>query len=197
MEDFAERTNSSAVTVGDTTVEATCAIRALSDVDLLRLKAIARVWARGLPDGLGWADVLNEAIARVLDGARRGPPGVPLLAFLSGVMRSICDDYWRRARRDLGLLVRFEDFVDLAGPAEESEPTPDPERVLAAGQALAAVDRLFAGDPAGLKIIAGLADGLTAKEICRVYGMSECAYDTARKRMRRAILRSGLAWSLS
>ena len=197
MEDFAERTNSSAVTVGDTTVEATCAIRALSDVDLLRLKAIARVWARGLPDGLGWADVLNEAIARVLDGSRRWPPGVPLLAFLSGVMRSICDDYWRRARRDLGLLVRFEDFVDLAGPAEESEPTPDLERVLAAGQALAAVYRLFAGDLPALQIIAGLADGLTAHEICRVYGMSECAYDTARKRMRRAILRSGLAWSLS
>ena len=197
MEDFAERTNSSAVTVGDTTVEATCAIRALSDVDLLRLKAIARVWARGLPDGLGWADVLNEAIARVLDGSRRWPPGVPLLAFLSGVMRSICDDYWRRARRDLGLLVRFEDFVDLAAPAEETEPTPDPERVLAAGQALAAIDRLFAGDPPVLKIIAGLADGLTAKEICRVYAMSECEYDTARKRMRRAILRSGLAWSLS
>ena len=197
MEDFAERTNSSAVTVGNTTVETTCAIRTLSDVDLLRLKAIARAWARGLPDGLGWADVLNEAIARVLDGSRRWPPGVPLLAFLSGVMRSICDDYWRRARRDLGLLVRFEDFVDLAAPGEETESTPDPERVLAAGQALAAVDRLFAGDPPVLKIIAGLADGLTAKEICRVYGMSECEYDTARKRMRRAILRSGLAWSLS
>jgi DNA-directed RNA polymerase specialized sigma24 family protein len=197
MEDFAERTNSSAVTVANTTVETTCAIRTLSDVDLLRLKAIARAWARGLPDGLGWADVLNEAIARALDGSRRWPPGVPLLAFLSGVMRSICDDYWRRARRDLGLLVRFEDFVDLAAPGEETESTPDPERVLAAGQALAAVDRLFAGDPPVLKIIAGLADGLTAKEICRVYGMSECEYDTARKRMRRAILRSGLAWSLS
>jgi RNA polymerase sigma-70 factor (ECF subfamily) len=103
----------------------------------------------------------------------------------------------RRARRDLGLLVRFEDFVDLAAPGEETEPTPDPERVLAAGQALAAIDRLFAGDPPVLKIIAGLADGLTAKEICRVYAMSECEYDTARKRMRRAILRSGLAWSLS
>jgi DNA-directed RNA polymerase specialized sigma24 family protein len=197
MEDFAERINSAAVAVGNAAVETTCAIRTLSDVDLLRLKAIARAWARGLPDGLGWADVLNEAIARVLDGSRRWPPGVPLLAFLSGVMRSICDDYWRRARRDLGLLVRFEDFVDLAAPGEDTESTPDPERVLAAGQALAAVDRLFAGDPPVLKIIAGLADGLTAKEICRVYGMSECEYDTARKRMRRAVLRSGLAWSLS
>jgi hypothetical protein len=29
---------------------------------------------------------------RSLDGSRRWPPGVPLLALLSGVMRSICDD---------------------------------------------------------------------------------------------------------
>ncbi len=197
MEDFAERTNSAAVTVGNTTVDTMCAIRALSDVDLLRLKAIARVWARGLPGGVGWTDVLNEAIARVLDGSRRWPPGVPLLAFLSGVMRSICDDHWRRARRDLELLVQWDDFVDLSAPDEEAQSAPDPERVLAAGQALAAIDRLFAGDAPVLKIIAGLADGLTAKEICRAYGMSECEYDTTRKRMRRAILRSGLAWSAS
>jgi DNA-directed RNA polymerase specialized sigma24 family protein len=197
MEDFAERTNSSAFTVGNTTVNTMYAIRALSDVDLLRLKAIARVWARGLPGGVGWTDVLNEAIARVLDGSRRWPPGVPLLAFLSGVMRSICDDHWRRVRRDLELLVQWDDYVDLAAPDEETQSAPDPERVLAAGQAVAALDRLFAGDAPVLKIIAGLADGLTAKEICRLYGMSECEYDTARKRMRRAILRSGLAWSAS
>src|ERR1700692_390552 len=112
MEDFTQRTNSPAVTVDNTTVETMNAIRALSDVDLLRLKAMARVWARGLPGGLGWGDVLNEAIARVLDGSRRWPPGVPLVALLGGVMRSICDDHWRRARRDFELLVRWDDFAD-------------------------------------------------------------------------------------
>jgi DNA-directed RNA polymerase specialized sigma24 family protein len=195
MEDFAKRTNSSAATVGNTTVDTMYAIRALSDVDLLRLKAIARVWARGLPGGVGWADVLNEAIARVLDGSRRWRRACR--CWPSCRMRSICDDHWRRARRDLELLVQWDDYVDLAAPEEETQSAPDPERVLAAGQALAALDRLFAGDAPVLKIIAGLADGLTAKEICRVYGMSECEYDTARKRMRRAILRSGLAWSAS
>ena len=70
-----------------------------------------------------------------------------------------------------------------------------PERVLAAAQSLAAVNRLFAADPSALKIIAGLAEGFTAKEICRLYGMSECEYDTTRKRMRRALLRCGLEWS--
>jgi len=196
MERFTERPNSPVETVGDNTVATARAIHALSDVDLVRLKALARVWTRGLPGGLGWADVLNEAIARALDGSRRWSPGVPLLAFLSGVMRSICDDHWRRARRDVMLLVRREDFGDQSALGEETESPPDPERVLVAGQALAAVYRLFAADPPALKIIAGLADGLTANEICQAYGMSEREYDTARKRMRRAVLRSGLAWSL-
>src|SRR6188474_3216905 len=71
-----------AVTVNHSTVDAARAIRALSDADLVRLKALARLWSRGLPGGLGWVDVLNEAIVRVLDGTRAWPPGVPLLAFL-------------------------------------------------------------------------------------------------------------------
>jgi RNA polymerase sigma-70 factor (ECF subfamily) len=195
MEEFSERRDTSVETVGTTTVDAARAIRGLSDVDLLRLRALARVWARGLPGGLGWTDVLNEAIARVLDGSRQWPPRVPILAFLSGVMRSICDDLRRHARREFALLVRREDFADPSAPGEATESLPDPERVLAAAQALSAVYRLFAADPSALKIIAGLADGLTASEICRTYAMSEREYDTARKRMRRALLRGGLEWN--
>ena len=182
MDRFTERIRGFAVTVDHTTVDVARAIHALSDGDLVRLKALARLWSRGLPGGIGWADVLNEAIVRVLDGSRPWPPEVPLLAFLSGVMRSICDDHWRRARREL---ARSEEPVDAVEEA-------DPERTLAAAQALAEVNRLFANDPCALKIIAGLAEGLDAREICRLYGLSEREYDTARKRMRRALLRCGL-----
>lgn len=183
MDRFAERNRRIEVTVDQTTVDVARAIRALSDTDLVRLKALARLWSRGLPGGLGWTDVLNEAIVRVLDGSRRWPPGVPLLAFLSGVMRSICDEHWRHARREL----REDDAA-----ADEAETSPDPERTLAAAQALEAIHQLFARDPCALKIIAGLAEGLTADEIRRRYGLSEREYDTARKRMRRALLRCGL-----
>jgi len=79
-----------------------------------------------------------------------------------------------------GLLNREGDFA-ICGEAD------------AASQALAAIHRLFAADPFALKIIAGLAEGLTASEICRHYDMAERDYDTARKRMRRALLRCGLA----
>ena len=111
-------------------------------------------------------------------------------------MRSICDDQWRRSRRELEVLVRGEDLVDLCASGDEVK-SPSPERVVAAAQSLAAIDRLFASDPLALKIIAGLAEGLTPTEICKLHGMSERQYDTTRKRMRRALLRCGLEWSAS
>jgi RNA polymerase sigma-70 factor (ECF subfamily) len=111
-------------------------------------------------------------------------------------MRSICEDQWRRARLESEMLVRDDDVTDVCAPGDEVK-SPGPERVVAAAQSLAAIDQLFAGDALALKIIAGLAEGLTPPEICKRYGMSERQYDTTRKRMRRALLRRGLAWSAS
>lgn len=169
------------------------ALAALSNAELLRLNALARLWTRGMPETLSWADVLQEAIARALDGSRKWPPGVPILAFLSGVMRSICDDHWRHSVREARVIVRGN---DAAGAGEEtSAGHPDPERVLAAAEALSDIYDLFAGDNLALKVITGLADGLTAAEICETYRLSEREYDTTRKRMRRALLRAELEWS--
>jgi DNA-directed RNA polymerase specialized sigma24 family protein len=187
-----ERNRRVAIAVDHTAVDAARAIQALSDADLVRLAALARLWSRGLPDGIGWTDVLNEAVVRVLDGSRPWPPNVPLLAFLSGVMRSICDDHWRRARREA--LRRHGDLADLGDAIADG--SADPERMLAAAQALAQINRLFAGDRPALQIIAGLSEGLTAGEICRRYGMEERDYDSTRKRMRRALLRCGLSWGV-
>jgi hypothetical protein len=61
------------------------ALGAMSSAELLRLNALARLWTRGMPGTMSWADVLQEAIARALDGSRKWPPRVPILAFLSGV----------------------------------------------------------------------------------------------------------------
>jgi len=169
------------------------ALRSLSNADLARLKALARLWSRGLPGGLGWTDILNEAIVRTLNGVRPWPPDVPLLAFLSGVMRSICDEHWRRARRELAWVVHDGDLPD---GGDDAAAPPDAERVLAAAQAVAAIHRLFSADAVALKILTGLAEGLTASEICRAYGLSEREYDSARKRMRRTLLRGGLSWSV-
>jgi len=197
MERCTEPLSGLIVTVDNTTADVARAIHSLSDADLVRLKALAQLWARGLSRGLSWSDVLHEAIARVLDGSRKWPRGIPILAFLSGVMRSICEDQRRRERLEHEVLARDVDSADLCAVGDAAGSTADPERAVSAAQSLAAVNRLFVADPDALKIIAGLSDGLTAAEICRVYGMSEREYDTTRKRMRRALLRCGLDWSAS
>jgi RNA polymerase sigma-70 factor (ECF subfamily) len=160
------------------------ALAALSQEDLLRLRAIARLRARSLPDGMSWSDLLHEAVLRALSGARPWPPGVPLLAFLAGVMRSLCDEYWRRHRRR-----------DRLSAPHGSGGADDPERACAAAEALAAVQRLFASDEAALKVITGLINGMAAEEIRRHYGLTAIEYDTTRRRIRRTLLRHGLAWS--
>jgi RNA polymerase sigma-70 factor (ECF subfamily) len=160
------------------------ALAALSEEDLLRLRAIAQLRACSLPGGISWSDLLHEAVLRALTGARPWPPGVPLPAFLAGVMRSLCDEQWRRHRRQDHLPTLHD-----GGGAD------DPERACAAAEALAAIQRLFASDKAALKVITGLISGMAADDIRRHYGLSSVEYDTTRRRIRRTLLRHGLAWS--
>src|SRR5262245_65656680 len=74
------------------------ALKLITEMDLLRLKSIARLYARGLPPDTAWDDLLQEAITRVLTGKRVKPDDVGMVAFLSGVMRSLRADHIRRAR---------------------------------------------------------------------------------------------------
>jgi DNA-directed RNA polymerase specialized sigma24 family protein len=161
-------------------------IAALDDADLLRLRALARLRARGLP-GLDGMDLLNEAMLRLLDGSRSRPLDVPLVAVLATAMRGVAHDHWRKVRRERPVLVPLAD--DAAARQPDLSPTVDPERVTAAVQALAEIDRLFADDAVALRIIAGLAEGLAPEEIRRRYAIGGTAYDSARRRMRRALLR--------
>jgi DNA-directed RNA polymerase specialized sigma24 family protein len=161
------------------------ALAALSEEDLLRLSAIARLRARSLPPGaMSWSDLLHEAVLRALTGTRPWPPDVPLLSFLAGVMRSLCDEQWRRYRR--------HDHLPTLGGSGGAD---DPERACAAAEALAGIQKLFASDEAALKVINGLISGLAAEDIRRHYGLTAVEYDTTRRRIRRTLLRHGLAWS--
>ena len=159
------------------------ALAALGEDDLLRLRALARLRARSLPGGMSWSDLLHEAVLRALAGSRPWPPNVSLLAFLGGVMRSLCDEQWRRRR--------LQDSL----PAPDATGADNPERACAAAEALNAVYRLFASDAEAMKVITGLTNGMAAEAIRRHYGLTAVEYDTARRRMRRAMLRHGMAWS--
>ena len=170
------------------------ALKLVTEADLLRLKVIARLHARGLPPAIGWSDLLQEAFARVLDGSRRQPQGVPLVAFLAGVMRSIKAQHWRRARREATQLPKLlaELAADDAQEDETLDATSDPERSLIALQELTLIDQLFADDVRALQVIFGLAEGYSPEAICASYEMSKTDYESTRKRIRRVLLREGL-----
>ena len=50
------------------------ALAAVSEDDMLRLRAIARLRARSAPGGVSWSDLLHEAVVRALAGMRPWPP---------------------------------------------------------------------------------------------------------------------------
>lgn len=170
------------------------ALGLIDDMDLLRLKSIARLHARGLPPDVDWEDLLQEALTRVIVGSRVQPEGVAIVAFLAGVMRSLKSAHWRRAlrrhghREPLQLETTSEDTpaVDLPDSA------PSPERALSAEQELAAIEDLFSDDTVALRIVAGLGEGLSAEQIRTANGLSETDYNSARRRIRRKLLKAGL-----
>jgi len=175
------------------TAEAALALKLISRMDFLRLKAIARWHARGLPPDVAWDDLLQEALTRVIVGSRRKPEGVSMVAFLAGIMRSLRAEHWRRVRGGPGSRETLRiDHQDLSRAAALRDPAADLEHALIAREQLVAIEQLFTGDPVALRILAGLAEGHSAAQIRAALKISKTEYDSARKRMRRALLREGL-----
>jgi DNA-directed RNA polymerase specialized sigma24 family protein len=174
--------------------ETALALNLVGEMDLLRLKAIARLHARGLPPDVSWEDLLQEALTRILVGSRVRPEGVAMVAFVAGVMRSLRTEHRRRAHAksrsrqpdEIGGETRDVREIELRDPA------PGPDRALSAAQELATIERLFADDPLALQILTGLGEGLSAEQIRKVFRMSATDYESTRKRMRRCLLREGL-----
>jgi hypothetical protein len=147
----------------------------LRQADHLRLAALAQAWISGCPRREA-AELLNEALARVLSGARPWPADVPLPAFLSQVMRSIASQ-WRHedhrepllndadAMRDDSLTTMNHDLADLT------------ERMRKA----------LDDDPAGLGIFEHILAQTSRKDVRAELGINETKYDTARRRMIRTL----------
>jgi len=157
------------------------ALAALTPADLLRLKRMAQLRARMLP-GLEWEELLNEALLRALDGSRRWPENVPLLAFIAGIMRSLVDAraQERRCRAERAL-ASGETLMEAA-----------PDARLHARECLVAIARFFAGDPDVLALISALARQYLGEGEGPAPRLSKRRREAARKRLARAILRGQL-----
>jgi DNA-directed RNA polymerase specialized sigma24 family protein len=80
--------------------EACMRLRRLRPAEAVRLGELARVCARSVGSGTEGAEILNEAMAGVLEGRRRWPADLPVDVFFSEVMRSIAPEWRQRAWRE-------------------------------------------------------------------------------------------------
>lgn len=170
------------------------ALAALSDADLLRLKRFAELRSLRLPL-LTWSDLLNEAIARALDGSRLWPPDVDFMVFMLQSIRSLASEQWRRIQRTP---VTREADLPPADPASTERASLDevgrnelnPQREVLAEQALCDVMTLFRADKQATAILEGLADGDAPADIQRCAAMTPIQYASAQRRIRRALARA-------
>lgn len=157
----------------------------LADADLLRLQRFAQLRCRVVP-WLEWQDLLQEAIARVLDGRRKWPATIDFMAFMRQTIRSIANEHLRRERRKPEH-SEFDDERMIDGAFRD---VGEPERSAAVADLLEEIHSLFADDPEALAILSGLASDESPQAVQKRSGMSATAYASAQKRIRRGLARA-------
>ena len=157
--------------------EARARIGRLRPAEAVRLGELARVCARSVGSGTEGAEILNEAIARVLEGRRRWPADLPVDVFFSEVMRSIAHEWRQRAWR--------EPFLD-------DQANPDiavaPEHRAELENVTALTRRSLEDDPLALRLFELELLEKTGSEIQRELALNATAYDTLRRRFRRRLI---------
>ena len=149
--------------------EAAVAIRTLTAADKTALMKIARLYARKTP--YDHEDLLQEALCRVLAGARAWPRHVAAVAFLWGVVRSIASE-WKARAPD-----RAPEAVDPDGEERRAIARFDVAKIL----------KLFADDPAAQAIVRGMLEGARGQELQDLSGLDKIDYESKRTKIRRRI----------
>jgi len=150
--------------------EALTAVRSLSGTERTALLKVARAYARTRRTKYDYQDLFNEAIARILEGRRHWPTGVPFVSFFGGVMRAIAWE-WRSEAVD----VHFGEAA-----------------VYAEGSVIARIDTqkflaLFDDDAVARKIIIGIMEGARGEELWESSGLGKTEFESKRRKIRRRI----------
>lgn len=164
------------------------AIQDLQESDFAKLMLIARSFARKRRLNATDAepgDLLQEAIAKTLDGRRRWSREVNIVRHLDRVMESDSGHFVER--RAMEAKQGREHMYDPDLLPEPPSLEPSPETRVQNRDALDNVLASFAGDEQALRLIRLKGDDLSASEIRRQLGMSKTEYDTVTKRIRRRV----------
>lgn len=164
-------------------------LRNMSAADLVRIRQISKLRAVAMSE-VTWEDLLNESFRRALEGTRRCPRSVPLIAFLAQTIRSLASEEARRV--ESSNTVRE---VDLGTPDGEIGGSLDdlavnlvhPEREASARSSLTQIEAFFADDAEALKVIHSLAEGRAPSEAQKDAGMTATQYASTQRRIRRRL----------
>lgn len=173
------------------------AIEILSDAGWIRLRKLAstHLWGTRLgdPDAL-----INEALARLIDGKRSWSIGMAFVPWMDSTMKSVANNL---------RTLKLETAVALAGDLASfgNDPDDDPldifgqdaqtpldtlltdEARVMAERNLSKIEKRFKDDQEVGWILMGLAEGMKAREIQATGEMTQTQYETARKRLRRGL----------
>lgn len=152
--------------------EAAVAFEQLQPVDMVRLGNIARNRLRGL--NTDWEDLLQEALTRILEGTRKWPRHVSIIAFLAEVMRSLASEQWQRQSRS-------------KAKENPSSINPGPENASEAKAELNNIESFFNDDDEVLAVIMARAEGCSPEEIQNMFKLTSTQYDSTLKRIRRKL----------
>jgi DNA-directed RNA polymerase specialized sigma24 family protein len=166
------------------------ALRSVLDVELARVQDLARLNAlRGYPGT--WEDLLHEAICRAYMGKRPCPRDVEPIAFLAGVMKSIGSSERKK--------LKGRQFVEINDEPEEDETpgktvslactAPSPEELASVQQQTDRMLAIFADDADAQMIIMGRLEGLQGKDLRALTTLSETAFDSKLRLIKRRLLK--------
>jgi RNA polymerase sigma-70 factor (ECF subfamily) len=169
--------------------EIASAVRTLTAADWARLKLVARKYAAGRP--IEPDDLLQEAMARAID-SRACPVHVDVVKFLAEAMRSIAHGEGEKAEHKLVLVPVPKTGGDYPPEALGApDPAPSAEANLISEENAAGIRKallaLFDDDPQARDIVEGTMEDMTAEELRELTDLSQTAYDSKRRLIRRRI----------
>ena len=165
--------------------EIRAAISSFTDLNWVRVNKAAKYFASRC--GREWQELLNEALARSLEGRRNCPRSVAVPTFLGNVIRSIASevdelDGHAPLNEELDALQRSPaGLTDLSKPSDPAASTMDAQKMYDD------IVTTFDGDDTCKMLFEGTVDGIEGQELREFLELSQKDFDSKRRFVRRRL----------
>ena len=153
-------------------------IEQLDDESYTRMLLVAKAFSPVTPT-MSMDDYLNEALTRLIEGNRTVPRSQDFSTAVMSIMRSLADEACKRQ-----IVVNGEMPEDDELPGETS----DPVHELICSEHLTRLEAMICQDQTAVNILRMRASGHDKNEIIKQLNIKPTTYDSANKRIRRAVL---------